>query len=127
MNKDLVFKVAKVVIVCSIFVMGFMVFLFNAPNPIILGYIFGTSINILSFYLINDSANKLVRMEPARAKSRAQFNYLFRFFIYFIVLVVSAVADYLNIFGTFIGLNMVKIAIYILSVADRNFLESPKL
>ncbi|WFA08159.1 ATP synthase subunit I [Tissierella sp. Yu-01] len=123
MNKDLVFKVSKVVVILSLFIVGFMAFLFKNPRPIILGYIFGASINVLTFYLINDSANKLIKMEPSKAKSRAYFNYFFRFTIYFIVLLVSALAEYLNLFGTFLGLNMVKGSIYILSIIDKYFLK----
>lgn len=122
MNKDLLFKVSKVVVALSLFIVGFMAFLFKNPKSIILGYIFGVLINILSFYLINDSANKLIMMEPSKAKRRAHSNYLFRYLIYFIVLLISALADYLNIFATFFGLNMIKIAIYILIIIDKDFL-----
>lgn len=123
MNKDLFFKVSKIVLILSLFVVGFILLLFGNPKPIVLGYIFGASISILSFYLLNDSASKLIRMEPSRAKRRAYLNYTVRFLIYFIVLFISAIADYLNIFATFVGLTMVKNAIYALTVFDKNFFK----
>ncbi len=120
MNKDLVFKISKGVVVLSLFIVGIMLFFFKNSKPIISGYIFGTSISILSFFLINDSANKLVRMDPSAAKKRAQVNYILRYLIYFIVLSVAAIADYLNLFATFFGLTMIKNTIYILTKLDKD-------
>lgn len=120
MNKDLVYKVSKGVLVLSFFVVGVILLFFKNPKPIILGYIFGTSISILSFFLINDSATKLVRMNPSAAKKRAQVNYILRNLIYFIVLSIAAIADYLNLFATFFGLTMIKNTIYILTKLDKD-------
>lgn len=106
----------------SFVIIGFSYFLFKNPKPIILGYIFGVLINILSFFLINDSAYKLVQMSPQRAKIRASSNYMLRFFIYFIVLFISIKADYLNYLATFVGLTMVRNAIFILNFIDKEFL-----
>ncbi len=123
MNKELFFKVSKAVVILSLFVVGSILLLFGNPKPIILGYIFGALISILSFYLLNDSASKLIKMDPATAKRRAYLNYSIRFLIYLTVLAISAVADYLNIFATFVGLTMVKNAIYILTAFDKNFFK----
>lgn len=122
MNKELVFKILRVVIILSFSIIGFIFFIFKNPKPILLGYIFGALINILSFFLINDSAYKLVQMSPQRAKIRASSNYMLRFFIYFIVLFISIKADYLNYLATFVGLTMVRNAIFILNFIDKEFL-----
>ncbi len=114
-------KIIRVVVICSLIILGFIAFLFENPKPIILGYILGTSISILSFNLINNSAIKLITMEPSMAKRRTYFNFLSRFLIYFIVLSIAAIADYLNLLATFIGLTMVKSAIYILIRIDKDF------
>lgn len=123
MNKELIFKILKVVIILSFFIIGFSFFLFSNPKPIILGYIFGVLINILSLFLINVSAYRLVRMSPKKAKFRASFNYFLRLFIYFLVLFISIKADYLNYLATFVGLIMVKNAIFILNFIDKDFLN----
>lgn len=123
MKKDMIFKVSKVVVICSLFIIAFIAFVFENPKPIILGYIFGAAISILSFLLLNDSAKKLITMDPSRAKKRAYINYLIRFFIYFAVLFISAVADYLNILATGLGLTMVRNSIVILTALDKGFLK----
>lgn len=122
LNKDLVVKISKVVIILSFFIIVFSFFLFRNPKPIILGYIFGALVNILSFFLISNSAYKLVQMSPQKAKIRASSNYILRFFIYFIVLFISIKADYLNYLATFVGLTMVRNAIFILNFIDKEFL-----
>lgn len=123
MKKNLVFEVLKVVITCSLFIIGFVALVFKDAKPIILGYIFGASINILTFYLLNDTAAKIVTMPAHMAKKKAYANYMVRFSIYFIVISISAIADYLNLLATFFGLTMVKNSIYILCAFDKNFLK----
>lgn len=123
MNKELILKVSRGVLICSLFIIGIIFFIFDNPKPIILGYVFGASISVLSFYLLNDSASKLVLMEPSAAKRKAHSNYILRYSIYFIVLLVSAVADYLNPLAAFLGLTMVKNSIYLLAYFDKDFLK----
>lgn len=123
MNKDLIFKISKIVVICSLILLGCIALLFKNPKPIILGYIFGVSINILSFHLMNVSINKSVTMEPTRAMKYSYFNYLIRISMYFFVLFISAVANYLNIFAAFLGLTMVKNIICFLSIFDKDFLK----
>ena len=121
MNKDLLVKISKTVVLLSFFILVLMVILVKESKPLIRGYIFGALISILSLYLINDSINRLVGMEPSRAKKNARKSYLIRFLIYAAVLTISALADYLNIFTTLLGLTMVKNSILFLSLTDNNF------
>lgn len=121
MNKDLLVKISKTVVLLSFFILVLMVILVKESKPLIRGYIFGALISILSLYLINDSINRLVGMEPSRAKKNARKSYLIRFLIYAAVLTISALADYLNIFTTLLGLTMVKNSILFLSLTDKNF------
>lgn len=121
MNKDLLIKINKVVVILSLFIVGIMAFLFKESKPLIMGYIFGVLINILSLQLTNNSINKSVVMEPNRAKKYARANYLIRHVIYAFVLIIAALADYLNLLTTVIGLSMVKISILLLSFIDKDF------
>ena len=121
MNKDLLFKISKSVVLLSLFIIGLMALLFKESKALISGYIFGTLISILSLYLMNDSANKFIALEPAIGKRKARQGYFIRFIIYAIVLTISALADYLNIFTTFLGLTMVKNCILLLNFFDKDF------
>ncbi len=122
--KDLLAKISKVVVLLSIIIVSLMALLFKESKPLIMGYIFGATISILSLYLINDSINRFIRMEPARATKNARMNYFIRFIIYAAVLIVSALADYLNIFTTLLGLTMVKNSILLLNFMDKDFYKN---
>lgn len=121
MNKDLLAKISKVVVILSLFIIGLIALLFKDYRSLIMGYIFGASMSILSLYLINDSINRFITMEPAKATANARRAYLIRFVIYALVLIVSALADYLNIVTAVLGLTMVKNSILLLNFMDKNF------
>lgn len=120
-NRDLLAKINKLVVLLSIFIVGLLALLFKESKPLIMGYIFGATISILSLYLINDSISRLISMEPARATRNARMSYFIRFIIYAAVLIVSALADYLNILTTLLGLTMVKNSILLLNFMDKDF------
>lgn len=121
MNNDLVFKIVKRTAIVSLFIIGIMAFMFKEPKPIILGYIFGTVISILGFKLLHNTINKAVEMTPGRASSYSMVHYFLRYIIYFIVLGVAAIANYLNFPSTLLGLLMVKIIILGSGIFDKNF------
>lgn len=120
MNRDLLSKISKTVFMLSFLIVGLMALFFKESKPLVMGYIFGTIISILSLYLIYDSINKFLAMEPVRAKRNARRSYFFRFLIYAAVLIVSALADYLSIFTAFLGLTMVKNSILLLNYTDKS-------
>lgn len=121
LNKDLLVKINKVVVMLSLFIVGFMALFFKEYKPLVMGYIFGTLINILTLQLMNNTVNKSVLMEPNRAKKYARANYMIRHVIYAAVLVIAALADYLNLLAAVLGLSMVKISILLLGVVDKEF------
>lgn len=111
MNNDLVFKILKKTTILSFFIIGFSMFIFKNPKPIMLGYIFGTLISMLGFKLLNNTINKAVLMTPSKASAYSTLHYILRYFIYFIVLTISMLADYLNFPATMVGLLAVKFVI----------------
>ncbi len=121
MSKDLIAKISKEVVLLSLFIIGLLALLFKEYKPLIMGYIFGAMISILSLYLINNSINKFVSMEPAKATINARKGYIIRYVIYAAVLIVSALADYLNILTALLGLTMVKNSILLLNFTDKDF------
>lgn len=121
MNNDLVFKVAKRVSILSLFIIGISAFAFKDPKPIITGYIFGAIISILGFKLLHNTINKAVEMTPSRASGYSMAHYFLRYIIYFVVLGVAALADYMNFPATILGLVMVRIVIMVSGIFDKDF------
>lgn len=121
MNNHLVFKVVKRTSIISLFIIGIAAFVFKDPKPIVLGYIFGTIISILGFKLLHNTINKAVDMPPGKATAYSTVHYMLRYFIYFIVLGVAALADYLNFPAAILGLLMVKFVILGSGVFDKDF------
>lgn len=123
MNNDLIIRIYKRTTIISLLVIGLSFFIFKNPKPIILAYIFGTIISMLSFKLLDNTINRAVQMPPDRAVSYSIKHYFLRYLIYFIVLASSLVADYLNFISALLGLMMVKIVIVGSSAFDKDFLK----
>ena len=123
MNKGTIMKIYKVVIVVSLFLIAFSLILFSNPETLILGYVFGVLISMLTLKLLDNTINKAIMMSPSKANGYITFHYFLRYIIYFVVLSVAAMADYLNFMATAIGLLMVKYAIYISTLLDRSLIK----
>jgi ATP synthase I subunit len=121
LNNKLVFKVAKRTIILVLLISGVSFFVFKEPKAIAMGLIFGTLISILNFKLLDNTITKAVRMPPNRATSYTVTHYFARYIIYFIVLLVAAKADYLNLIATIIGLFTVKFVILTSNIFDKDF------
>ncbi len=117
-NDDYIYHILKRAIIFILIIMGIMFLGFKEPKRYVLGYIFGAIINILSFLLLNNTLKKAVLMEPSKASNYVTANYILRYFIYFIVLVISAVAGYLSFFTTILGLFTIKIVILSKAICD---------
>lgn len=120
-NNEIIIKIFKRVVIVSFFLIGISFIVFSEPKPIILGYIFGTLISMLSLKLLDNTINKSIKMTPSKASGYSMVHYFLRYFIYFIVLIVSAIADYLNFPATVIGLLIIKFVIFLSTIFDRNF------
>lgn len=120
-NNDIIIKIYKRVLLISLFIIVLTLIIFSKPYPIVLGYIFGVIICMLMLKLLDNTINKAIRMSPAKASGYSIFHYFLRYFIYFIVLSVAAIADYLNFLATVIGLLMVKLVIFTSTIFDKNF------
>ena len=111
MDNQLVYKIIKRVIIVYLCIIAILIFLIKGFKPIVLGFTFGTIISILGFKLLHNTINKAVSMSPDKAVMYSTVQYLLRYIIYFVVLSVGAIADYLNFPATILGLLMVKFVI----------------
>nr|WP_300006067.1 ATP synthase subunit I [Tissierella sp.] len=121
MKDDAITKVYKRTLIFSFIIMGFSFFVFKNPKPIVLGFLFGLIISILSFKLLESTINRSVKMTPGRASAYSTVHYMFRYLIYFIVLSVAVLADYLNFPATVLGILMIKITIIVSTALDKEF------
>ena len=121
MKDDAITKVYKRTLIFSFIIMGFSFFVFKNPKPIVLGFLFGLIISMLSFKLLESTINRSVKMTPARASAYSTVHYMFRYLIYFIVLSVAVLADYLNFPATVLGILMIKITIIVSTTLDKDF------
>lgn len=110
-NNNFIFQIIKKVFILILIVIGVIFISLNNPKPYVLGFIFGSSIDILTFILLNNTLKKAVKMEPSKAYGYATANYMVRYFIYFIVLAISIIADYLSFITTILGLFTIKTVI----------------
>lgn len=121
MNNKLIFKISKRVVALVLLASGIFAFAFKEPKPIILGLVFGSLISILSLKLLDNTINKAVNMPPGKATAFSTLHYFARYIIYFIVLLVAAKAEYLNLLSALVGLLSVKFVIIFSNIFDKNF------
>lgn len=121
MNNDLIFVIGKRVMILVLLLSGIFAFGFQDPKPIILGLIFGSIISILNLKLIDNTISKAIKMSPPRARGYTIAHYFARYLIYFFVILVAALAEYLNLFSTIVGLLTVKFVILFSNIFDKNF------
>lgn len=84
---------------------------FKEPKPYLYGLLFGSVINLLNFRLMYLSTKKAVTLSMRGAQSHIVINYLIRYMIYGLVLIVAAKADYINLYTAILGFFIVKIII----------------
>lgn len=75
------------------------------------GIVFGGSISILGFKLMAMSITSSANMLEDKAKKHVVINYMIRYVIYGVVLVVAAKADYINLLSTVLSMFVIKIVI----------------
>ena len=121
MNNKLILNIGKRVTILVLLLSGIFAFGFKEPKPIILGLVFGSIISILSLKLMDNTISKAVKMSPSKATGYTIAHYFARYIIYFVVLVVAALADYLNLLSTVGGLFTAKFVIILSSIFDKNF------
>ncbi|WP_425446174.1 ATP synthase subunit I [Dethiothermospora halolimnae] len=105
------FKVIKRVIIFSLFIIGILFFTVDNPKPYVYGFIFGTLINVLNFRLMALTLKKSIKMGKKQIMPYIVGNYIIRYSIYGLVLIIAAKADYINFITTALGFFMVKIII----------------
>lgn len=111
LRDEKILKIIKRTIALSLVTSGILLIAIKNGKSYALGMIFGSSISILCFMLMGSSIKKAVHMDPKRAYGYSVGNYFIRYFIYAIVLIIAALADYLSFVTTALGLFTIKFVI----------------
>lgn len=120
-DEKLVLHIISKTLVYSLIIIGIMFIGIRDAKPYVLGFIFGTIIGILGFKLIEKTVTRAVTMESSKAYFYSIFHYFIRYSIYATVLIIAAIADYLNFLTTVLGLLMIKIVIFSSTVINTDY------
>ncbi|MBN2898212.1 MAG: ATP synthase subunit I [Clostridia bacterium] len=111
-TKQLLKTTYKYVAVLYLFSMAVSVFWVEDYVPFIIGLTFGVVISVVNFFELARTVHQSVMLHPKKAHSYAIRHYFIRFLINAVVIFISIKAPYINIFGTIIGLLLIKFVIY---------------
>ena len=123
MTDSVLKKIYKRTLIASFFIIGISFFMFDKPQEIVQGYIFGTMISVLGFILMERTLNRAVKMNPGKASGYTVLHFFLRYIIYFLVLLIAAIADYLNFPATVLGLLIIKFTILFSTFFDKDFMK----
>ena len=88
--------------------------------PFAAGVLLGGAINALKVFLLDRSIKKSIDMEKEKAGKYIVFQYLLRFLLTGLVLVLSAVLSFISIWGAAAGVLTLQIAVYIMKYTLRH-------
>jgi len=85
-----------------------------ACAPFVLGLLLGTFLNITKIWMLNRTTKKVLGMEVLRAGNYVRVQHFLRFFLTCIVLVIAALAPFVDLWGAIAGVVVYQIAVYTL-------------
>ncbi len=111
-TKDLLKTTYKYVVIIYFLALGASVLLIKDYLPFAIGLTFGVVISVVNFFELARTVHQSVLLPPKKAHGYATRHYFIRFVINAVVIFISIKAPYINIFGTIIGLLLIKFVIY---------------
>lgn len=123
MNKDIFGKNLIIVymILFSLIMEIIGILLVDDAKAFTIGLAFGLVFSILKLMLMKNSIKKSVTMPEAKAQRYANVQYMIRYLLTGIVLLVAALEPTINLLGVFLGLLSMKVGAYMqLFVIKRN-------
>lgn len=97
-------------IACLIFVDGW--------QTMVSGIIYGTAVAIVNFTIMAKAGEKAIEMTPEKAKRKMTVNYILRYGIYIVTLIIAVKVSFLNPIGTVMGFFTSIVALYLTQVLD---------
>lgn len=114
MNKDIFGKNLIIVymILFSLIMEIIGILLVDDAKAFTIGLAFGLVFSILKLMLMKNSIKKSVTMPEAKAQRYANVQYMIRYLLTGIVLLVAALEPTINLLGVFLGLLSMKVGAY---------------
>jgi hypothetical protein len=111
-TKELLKTTYKYVLIIYFLALGSSFLLVKDYMPFAIGLTFGVIISSVNFFELARTVHQSVLMPPKKAHGYATRHYFLRFIINAVVIFISIQAPYINIFGTILGLLLIKFVIY---------------
>ena len=114
MNKDIFRKNLIIVymILFSLIMEIIGILIVDDPKAFTLGIAFGLIFSILKLMLMKNSIKRSVTMPEAKAQRYANVQYMIRYLLTGVVLLVAALEPTINLLGVFLGLLSMKVGAY---------------
>ena len=114
MNKDIFGKNLIIVymILFSLIMEIIGILVVDDAKAFTIGLVFGLVFSILKLMLMKNSIKKSVTMPEAKAQRYANVQYMIRYLLTGIVLLVAALEPTINLLGVFLGLLSMKVGAY---------------
>lgn len=114
MNKDIFSKNLIIVymILFSLIMEIIGILVVDDAKAFTIGLVFGLVFSILKLMLMKNSIKKSVTMPEAKAQRYANVQYMIRYLLTGIVLLVAALEPTINLLGVFLGLLSMKVGAY---------------
>lgn len=114
MNKDIFRKNLLVVymILFSLIMEIVGILVLDDQKGFTIGLLFGLIFSILKLMLMKNSIKRSVTMPEAKAQRYANVQYMIRYVLTGVVLLVAALEPTINLLGVFLGLLSMKVAAY---------------
>lgn len=108
-EKNLV-PIAMIIFSLIVYIIG--IFIVSEQMSWALGLAFGLIFSLLKLKLMEKTIGKAVLLPPAKAKNYMSAQYMLRYFLTAIVLVVAALEPSISLVGVFFGLLSMKVGAY---------------
>lgn len=93
-------------------------FFTDSKGPMVLGVVTGTSVSIINFNIMALAGEKAIELPPEKARVKMTVNYLIRYGLYIVVLIVAFKVSFFNVVGTVLGFFTSILALYLTQVLN---------
>lgn len=129
MSKEVLKKNAMISCMILFSVIGYMIglLLVNNKQSWTIGILFGLVFAILKLKLMENAFRKALQMPEAKAQKYASSQYMLRYVLTALLLVIAALQSTTLLFGTFIGLMSMKAGAYMQLAINKHGSKEKKL
>lgn len=93
-------------------------FFTDSKGPMALGVVTGTCVSIINFNIMALAGEKAIELPPEKARVKMTVNYLIRYGLYIVVLIVAFKVSFFNVVGTVLGFFTSILALYLTQVLN---------